>query len=91
MEGTEEGREGVCFQRRAEGAGELVYVSLISTHCVQELNSSSRYRYQLEAFVDKVKGREPRDWVTGEDSIKNMECLDMVYEKVSHFDPLRSQ
>ena len=63
--------------------------SLISTHCVQELNSSSRYRYQLEAFVDKVKGREPRDWVTGEDSIKNMECLDMVYEKVSHFYPLR--
>lgn len=48
------------------------------------MNDLARYRYQLDALVDKVRGREPRNWVTAEDSIKNMECLDMVYEKV-HF------
>ena len=44
-----------------------------------------RYRYQLEAFVDKVKGRTPQTWVTAEDSIANIEAIEKVYEKVRHF------
>lgn len=42
----------------------------------------STYRWQLEAFVDKIKGRDRVGvWVHGQDSIKQMEAIDMVYEK----------
>ncbi|KAJ3523115.1 hypothetical protein NMY22_g11593 [Coprinellus aureogranulatus] len=37
------------------------------------------YRYQLEAFVNKVKGREVQTWVTKEDSIANMEWIEKIY------------
>ena len=37
------------------------------------------YRYQLEAFVDKVKGREPQTWITKEDTLANMEWIEKVY------------
>lgn len=43
----------------------------------------STYRYQLEAFVDRVKGRTPQTWVEKDDSIANMEWIEKVYEKVS--------
>ena len=44
---------------------------------------SCRYRYQLEAFVDKVKGRTPTNgWLDAEDSVANMEWIEKVYEKV---------
>lgn len=43
----------------------------------------STYRYQLEAFVDKVKGRTPQTWVSPEDSIANMEWIEKIYEEVS--------
>ncbi|KAJ7491898.1 NAD(P)-binding protein [Mycena latifolia] len=39
------------------------------------------YRYQLEAFVNKVKGRTPHAWVEKEDSVANMEAIEMVYAK----------
>ncbi|KAK1676450.1 putative oxidoreductase [Colletotrichum godetiae] len=39
------------------------------------------FRYQLEAFVNRIKGRETHYWVTGEDSIKQMKMIDMAYEK----------
>lgn len=39
------------------------------------------YRYQLEEFVNKVKGRQTQYWVTGEDSINQMKMLDMAYLK----------
>ena len=39
------------------------------------------YRYQLEEFVNRVKGRKTQHWVTGEDSIKQMRMVDMAYEK----------
>lgn len=38
------------------------------------------YRYMLEAFVDKVQGREPQAWVTPEDTIANMEAIELFYE-----------
>ncbi|KAF8659830.1 hypothetical protein AX16_001715 [Volvariella volvacea WC 439] len=39
------------------------------------------YRQQLEAFVDRLKGREPHTWLDKEDSIANMEWIEMVYAK----------
>ncbi|KAL8721595.1 MAG: hypothetical protein Q9225_001759 [Loekoesia sp. 1 TL-2023] len=39
------------------------------------------YRYQLEQFVNRVKGRKTQCWVSGEDSIAQMKMLDMAYEK----------
>ncbi|RYP17996.1 hypothetical protein DL765_004215 [Monosporascus sp. GIB2] len=39
------------------------------------------YRHQLEAFVNRIKGRKTHYWVTGEDSIKQMRMVDMAYEK----------
>ena len=39
------------------------------------------YRYQLEQFVNRVKGRKTTTWVDHEDSVRNMEMVDMAYEK----------
>ncbi|CCM06238.1 uncharacterized protein FIBRA_08486 [Fibroporia radiculosa] len=41
----------------------------------------SAYRYELEAFVDKVRGREPQVWRTAEDSINSMRIIDAAYTK----------
>ena len=38
------------------------------------------YRWQLEAFVDAVRGRKGK-WVEPEDSVRQMKTIDMVYEK----------
>ncbi|KAJ5618925.1 Dimeric dihydrodiol dehydrogenase [Penicillium lagena] len=40
------------------------------------------YRYMLEEFVNKVKGRPTSVWVDHEDSIDQMETLDRTYEKM---------
>ncbi|KAI5926010.1 hypothetical protein F4810DRAFT_619335 [Camillea tinctor] len=37
------------------------------------------YRYQLEQFVNRVRGRETRQWFGGEDSINTMRMIDMAY------------
>lgn len=39
------------------------------------------FRYQLEAFVNRVKGRETAYWVDREDSVRQMKMVDMAYEK----------
>ncbi|KAI6754913.1 hypothetical protein HG530_012665 [Fusarium avenaceum] len=39
------------------------------------------FRYQLEAFVNRVKGRETAYWVSREDSLNQMKMIDMAYEK----------
>ncbi|ORY59200.1 uncharacterized protein BCR38DRAFT_460526 [Pseudomassariella vexata] len=42
----------------------------------------STYRYQLEEFVNAVKGRKgSRVWVSHDTSIKQMEMIDSAYEK----------
>jgi len=41
------------------------------------------YRYQLEAFVDKLKGRTPQTWLVKEDAVANMEWVERIYAKVS--------
>ena len=43
-----------------------------------------RYRYQLEAFIDKLRGRDPEHWFDAEDSISNMEWIEAIYKEVSH-------
>lgn len=45
---------------------------------------SYSYRHQLECFVDKVKGRDPRTWMSAEDSEANIEWIEKVYEKVNY-------
>ena len=39
------------------------------------------YRHQLEQFVNRVRGREVRQWVSADDSINTMRMLDMAYVK----------
>ncbi|KUM65539.1 hypothetical protein ACN42_g1534 [Penicillium freii] len=39
------------------------------------------YRYQLEEFVNRVKGRPTQYWVEGQDSWDQMKMIDMAYEK----------
>ncbi|KZT68571.1 NAD(P)-binding protein [Daedalea quercina L-15889] len=37
------------------------------------------YRYQLEAFVDKVRGRTPQTWLAPDGPIKQMQWVESVY------------
>lgn len=40
------------------------------------------YFYQLEEFINRIKGRRGSGiWIDGEESIKQMEAIDLVYEK----------
>lgn len=39
------------------------------------------YHHQLHAFVNRIKGRETRYWISGEDSINSMRMIEMAYEK----------
>ncbi|RYO95977.1 hypothetical protein DL765_011715 [Monosporascus sp. GIB2] len=39
------------------------------------------YRYQLEQFVNKVRGKKVAQWVSGEDSINTTRMIDMAYAK----------
>ncbi|KAI0775201.1 NAD-P-binding protein [Trametes elegans] len=41
----------------------------------------SSYRYQLEAFVDKVQGRTPWTWREPETSVTSMETIERIYTK----------
>ncbi|KAI0282418.1 NAD(P)-binding protein [Russula brevipes] len=39
------------------------------------------YRYQLEAFIDKVRGRTPEHWYDAQDSITNMQWIETIYQE----------
>ncbi|KAF8493273.1 hypothetical protein F5888DRAFT_1806372 [Russula emetica] len=41
----------------------------------------STYRYQLEAFIDKLRGRDPEHWVDAQDSVTNLEWIEAVYKE----------
>jgi hypothetical protein len=41
------------------------------------------YRHQLEAFVDKLRGRSPQSWVEQADSVCNMVWIEKIYAKVN--------
>jgi len=48
----------------------------------QSENHWLTYGYQLDAFVDKIRGRDGTgQWVSGEDSIAQMKMVDMAYTK----------
>lgn len=42
-------------------------------------SSWSTYRWQLESFVDAVRGRMPAYWIPGEESVTQMEVIDSLY------------
>jgi predicted dehydrogenase len=44
-------------------------------------NNWMSFRYQLEEFVNRVKGRKTNYWVSREDSVLQMKMIDMAYEK----------
>jgi hypothetical protein len=48
----------------------------------REENWWMSYRYQLETFVDRLKGKMPQTWVTPQDSAANMEWIEKIYGKV---------
>jgi hypothetical protein len=52
------------------------YTTLISATDV------CRYRYQLEAFIDKLRGRNPEHWHDAQDSITNMQWIEAIYNEV---------
>jgi predicted dehydrogenase len=39
----------------------------------------STYRYQLEAFTHKVRGKDVPYWIPGEESVAQMEVIDAIY------------
>ncbi|KAL2393783.1 hypothetical protein ABEF92_002926 [Exophiala dermatitidis] len=40
----------------------------------------STYRYQLEAFVRKLQGKDPAYWVANDESVKQMQTIDQIYQ-----------
>lgn len=40
----------------------------------------STYRYQLEAFTEKVRGKNVPYWISGEESIEQMRVIDEIYK-----------
>ena len=69
--------------RKTKNGGLREFISiLIEGFLVIMYPALFSYRYQLEAFVDKVKGRQPTSWMDGEDSESNMEWIENVYERV---------
>lgn len=39
------------------------------------------YHYQLEEFVNRVRGRKTKFWISAEDSVSQAKMVDMAYEK----------
>ncbi|KAJ7772578.1 NAD(P)-binding protein [Mycena maculata] len=39
------------------------------------------YRFQMEAFVDKIQGRTPQTWLEPQDTIDNMKWIEEIYAK----------
>ncbi|KAK3316246.1 hypothetical protein B0H66DRAFT_287428 [Apodospora peruviana] len=82
--------------RRTDGSGEVLSKTNTKTHkkvyTFQDAGISGHdskpywvtYSHQLDAFVDRVRGREGTGaWVDAEDSINQMRMIDMAYEKSS--------
>ncbi|KAI4172397.1 MAG: hypothetical protein LQ346_008606 [Caloplaca aetnensis] len=71
---------------RVKSTGEIVK-SWVETSYVKQYagtvgpDSWTSYRHGLEQFVNKVRKRPTRTFVSGEDSIKQMEMIDGAYEK----------
>ena len=68
----------------------LFHVLTMSASCVY-VRGFCRYRYQLEAFVDKLRGRDPEHWFDAQDSITNMEWIEAIYKEVGYHIPVTFQ
>ena len=60
----------------------IVRVRFRHTSHILTMLRTHRYRYQLEAFIDKIRGRDPEHWVDAQDSITNLEWIEAVYKEV---------
>ncbi|TFK26201.1 NAD(P)-binding protein [Coprinopsis marcescibilis] len=40
------------------------------------------YRYQLEAFMDRLKGRQPQTWISKGDSVANIQWIENIYQEM---------
>jgi len=81
--------EGGRMRKRTEKQyGNLGWTTQVSScfrHLLFDVNGYvCRYRYQLEAFIDKLRGRNPEHWYDAQDSITNMQWIEAIYKEVGH-------
>jgi hypothetical protein len=62
----------------------IVRVYCHASYVSDDVGVVHRYRYMLEAFVDKIRGRDPEHWFDAQDSITNLEWIEAVYKEVRH-------
>ncbi|KAF8317867.1 NAD(P)-binding protein [Clavulina sp. PMI_390] len=62
-------------------------ISYVKAYSFKELDPKAKgedwwttYRYQLEAFIDKINGRQPQTWVDEAESVGCLAVLDRAYE-----------
>jgi hypothetical protein len=81
--------EGGPMRKRTEKQyGKLGWTTQVSLYpCASSglmpAGSVCRYRYQLEAFIDRLRGRNPEHWHDAQDSVTNMEWIEAIYKEVS--------
>ncbi|KAA1469098.1 NAD(P)-binding protein [Dentipellis sp. KUC8613] len=66
--------------KKTDGQGRTVESRTEKCYGEGEKYGWSTYRFQLEAFVDKVRGRTPQHWYSPSDSITNIEWIERIYE-----------
>lgn len=79
-----ERKTGVSIKKWTENKSHKVYTFKEAGGKFKDLPGELHwmsYRYQLEAFVNKIQGKKVQHWVSGEDSILQMQMIDMAYEK----------
>jgi hypothetical protein len=59
-------------------------VFYVASSALMSAGSVCRYRYQLEAFIDRLRGRNPEHWHDAQDSVANMEWIEAIYNEVRH-------
>ena len=81
---SSEQEDGRSQKRTEKHYGDFGWTTCVVSYCAHhsDFDNVPRYRYQLEAFVDKVRGRIPEHWCDAEDSIANMEWIEAVYQEV---------
>jgi predicted dehydrogenase len=80
----QEGEESAPVKTWEEKKSHKAYTFRETTDKFTDLPGESfwmSYRYQLEAFVDRVRGKDTAHWVDKHYSLSGMRMLDMAYEK----------
>ncbi|KAJ5103132.1 hypothetical protein N7532_003661 [Penicillium argentinense] len=76
--------DGKLIKKWTEKRSQKAYKPRDATGEISKLDGEDHwmsFRYQLEQFVNRIKGRPTQYWIEREDSIKQMRMLDMAYEK----------